>query len=257
VKPVKVDDFTSVSGSTFVLDETAREIDFFLRFFPIEILQLLVDETNSYAGKQISEKPDPKWSPTSVAEMKAFLGIHVVFSVMQIPEYKIAWNTGNFYGIQGIPDVMTRERNEKLAKYFHVNDVSNNPPRRQPGHDKLCHIRPVLNTVLARCLENYNPPKDQAVDEGMIAFKGRLSFRQYLPAKPTKFGLKVWERANPANGYVHEFQIYCGREEGRGIEHGLGSRVVTDLTRRLVDKNHHVYMDNYFSSPALFEVFEN
>jgi hypothetical protein len=39
-------------------------------------------------------------------------------------------------------------------------------------------------------LDNYNPNKEQSIDEGMIAFKGRLSFKQYLPAKPTKFGIR-------------------------------------------------------------------
>jgi hypothetical protein len=81
------------------------------------------------------------------------------------------------------------------------NDTLNNPPRRTPGHDKLCHVRPVLDAVSKTCLDNYKPPKEQTIDEGMIAFKGRLSFKQYLPAKPTKFGIKVWERASPYNGY--------------------------------------------------------
>ena len=27
-----------------------------------------------------------------------------------------------------------------------------------------------------------------SIDESMIAYKGRLSFKQYLPAKPTKYG---------------------------------------------------------------------
>lgn len=92
---------------------------------------------------------------------------------------------------------MQRERFERLCKYFHCNDTSNNPPRRTPGHDKLCHVRPVLDAVSKTCLDNYKPPKEQTIDEGMIAFKGRLSFKQYLPAKPTKFGIKVWERASP------------------------------------------------------------
>ena len=34
--------------------------------------------------------------------------------------------------------------------------------------------------------------KHIAIEEGMIAFKGRLSFGQYMPAKPTKYGIKVW-----------------------------------------------------------------
>ena len=90
----------------------------------------------------------------------------------------------------------------------------------------------------------------------MIAYKGRLSFKQYLPAKPTKFGIKVWERAHPQTGYVHEFQVYVGKpdgQRGRVTEEGLGSRVIKDLTRNIVNKNHHLYMDNFFSNPKLFE----
>lgn len=86
----------------------------------------------------------------------------------------------------------------------------------------------------------------------MIAYKGRLSFKQYLPAKPTKFGIKVWERASPRNGYCHEFQIYTRKVEGGIPEEGLGARVVKDLTRKITLKGDHIYMDKFFSSPKLF-----
>ena len=43
-------------------------------------------------------------------------------------------------------------------------------------------------------------------------YTGRLGFKQYVPMKPTKRGLKVWMRADPHNGYVNEFQVYTGRE---------------------------------------------
>ncbi|XP_062582665.1 piggyBac transposable element-derived protein 2-like, partial [Saccostrea cucullata] len=143
---------------------------------------------------------------------------------------------------------MTRSRFELLSKYLHCNDVTQNPPRRTPGHDKLCHIRPVLDYVLNKCVK---PHCEQSVDEGMIAYKGRLSFKQ-LPAKPTKFGIKVWERASPRNGYCHEFQIYTGKVDREKTEEGLGERVVKDLTRKIINKGHHIYMDNFFSSPKLF-----
>lgn len=74
----------------------------------------------------------------------------------------------------------------------------------------------------------------------MIAYKGLLSFKQYLPVKPTKFG------------YCHEFQTYTRKVEGGIQEEGLGARVVKDLTRKITLKGHHIYMDNFFSSPKLF-----
>ena len=85
----------------------------------------------------------------------------------------------------------------------------------------------------------------------MVAFRGRLGWRQYVPAKPTKYGIKVWMRADPENGYCNDFQVYTGKEAGR-IEHGLGGRVITDLTRAIQGHFHIVNCDNYFSSPALF-----
>lgn len=60
------------------------------------------------------------------------------------------------------------------------------------------------------------------------------------------------ERASPQNGYCHEFQIYTRKVEGGIPEEGLGARVVKDLTRKITLKGHHIYMDNFFSSPKLF-----
>ena len=38
----------------------------------------------------------------------------------------------------------------------------------------------------------YVPGKEVSIDESMIGTKARLSFLQYLPKKPTKWGVKVW-----------------------------------------------------------------
>ena len=253
LKKPQVADFREQIGATFQLNEEKKEIDFFHKFFPVSLVEKIVAETNAYAVKCIQVRPDKVWVPTTFPEMMAFLGIHVVFSIVGIPSYTLAWKSTWPFEIPAVPSIMTRTRFERISKYFHMNDTSQNPPRRQPGHDKLCHIRPILNELSRTCLDNYNPNKEQSIDEGMIAFKGRLSFKQYLPAKPTKFGIKVWERASPQNGYCHEFQIYTGKVEGVRTEEGLGSRVIKDLSRHLVGKNHVIYMDNFFSNPALFE----
>lgn len=72
--------------------------------------------------------------------------------------------------------------------------------------------------------------------------------KQYMPAKPIKRGYKCWVRADQS-GYVSEFQIYTGKAESS--EKQLGARVVKDLTRELVGKNHHVYFDNFFTGVDL------
>ena len=112
------------------------------------------------------------------------------------------------FKIQSFADTMTRTRFEKINKYFHINDVTANPARGEPGHDRLIRARRVIDHVNEACLENYMPHKESSIDEAMIAYKGRLSFKQYLPAKPTKFGVKVWVRADPNNGYVNVFNFH-------------------------------------------------
>ena len=52
------------------------------------------------------------------------------------------------------------------------------------------------------------PEKNLSVDEAMVKYKGRSSIKQYQPLKPIKRGLKVWCRAESANGYVDYFVVY-------------------------------------------------
>jgi hypothetical protein len=109
--------------------------------------------------------------------------------------------------------------------------------------------------------DRYDPHRELSVDEAMVSFKGRLAFKQYMPAKPTKWGIKIWELADSHNGYVLNMQVYTGKpgvdrggipDAGRG-DVGLGHRVVDILTRPYHNRNHHVYMDNFFNSVGLLE----
>ncbi|XP_064596339.1 piggyBac transposable element-derived protein 4-like [Liolophura sinensis] len=147
---------------------------------------------------------------------------------------------------------MARDRFEKILQYFHYNDSTTNPARGDANHDKIHHVRPVFSIVQRRLVENYRPHKSVTLDKAMIPFRGRVSYRQYLPAKPCKFGVKVWQLADSSNGYVYQMEVYTGKQD-TGREVGLAWRVVWDLTRVLSGKSHHIYMDNYFSSPQLYQ----
>ena len=77
-----------------------------------------------------------------------------------------------------------------------------------------------------------------------------------MPAKPTKYGIKVWMAADSKNGYVINHDVYLGSEEGVRRIHGLGYDVVMKMIQPYMNKNHHVYFDNFFSSPVLLEHLE-
>lgn len=239
-------------GATIILGPDENELSFFELFFSDDLVDHLVGQTNLYARQKIAVKADKNWREVTSRDMKAYLGIRVYMSILRLPQTAMYWSKDQMFGNLAIRRVMKRDRFDKIQQYLHLADRRQNPQKGQPGHDKLHLVRPVLQDVLDKCLLHYNPHQNQSVDEAMVKFRGRLSFRQYMPAKPTKYGIKLWMRANPENGYTHEFQVYTGKENNTP-EVGLSTRVVLDMSRKIWGRNHIVNIDNYFTSPDLLK----
>ena len=91
----------------------------------------------------------------------------------------------------------------------------------------------------------------------MIRFKGRLSIRQYLPNKPTKWGIKQYFLCESKTGYALKFIAYCGRGTIPVLE---SFSTIESIVLSLLDGNenhdHIVYTDNFYSSPRLFKELE-
>ena len=119
--------------------------------------------------------------------------------------------------------MMTKSRFEEVSQYLHFVDSNTEPARGDANYDKLFKIHPILSIVLNNIQNAYEPSKNLSVDEAIIAFKGRLSFRQYMPAKPTKYGIKVWMAANSQNGYVCNYSVYLGQEGQARLRQALAT----------------------------------
>ena len=143
---------------------------------------------------------------------------------------------------------MSRDRFDLIWRYLHLHN--NQAPEVQERPDKLKKLRWYLGFLDQKFSENFIP-KTATIDESMIKFKGRLSFRQYLPSKPTKWGVKLWNMADSQTGYMHRFQVYSGKEDGQ--EKGLTHRVVMDLCSHMFGKNLRLYFDNFYTSVDLLK----
>ena len=74
-----------------------------------------------------------------------------------------------------------------------------------------------------------------------------------MAKKPVKWGIKAFVLADARNGYVSRFQIYTGKNSAIAVQGpGLCTRVVLELLDGLETKGLKVYVDNYYTSPALF-----
>jgi len=44
--------------------------------------------------------------------------------------------------------------------------------------------------------------RDISVDESLMLWKGQLGFRQYIPIKRARFGIKSYELCESGSGYI-------------------------------------------------------
>lgn len=86
----------------------------------------------------------------------------------------------------------------------------------------------------------------------MVGTKCRVSFIQYISKKTKKIGINVWTLAEARSGYCLRLQVYTGKTDNVQ-EKGLSYRAVTQLLSRYMNKNHHLYFDNFFTTIQLLQ----
>ena len=102
-----------------------------------------------------------------------------------------------------------------------------------------------------RCGKVYSPGKSLSMDESLVLFKGRLSFKQYINSKRARFGIKLYQLYT-FNGILLDFIVYH-----RNLEPGLISLencpLITERIQVTVMQKYHLFIDNYYTSIYLTE----
>ncbi|KAK0153615.1 PiggyBac transposable element-derived protein 4 [Merluccius polli] len=240
--------YTRVPGIKIEMPNNFTPAEIFSQIFTEEMWMKITKETNLYADQTRSANPSSsKWVAVTVAEIKTFIGICLAMGVLDLPAWRDYWRQKKWLFQTNIPKAMSRDRFAIIWRYFHLQDNNATDVDRS---DKLWKVRWYLN-YLTQFQKLYEVNGFVTIDESMVKFKGRLAFQQYLPLKPTKWGIKVWVLAESSTGYVSNFQVYTGRD-GR-TEKGLAHRVVMDLVKPYYGSHLFVVMDNFYSGVPLFE----
>ena len=250
-----ISQFNNQCGIKVDVPPESKSDFFFNLIFSDELIDLIVRETNRYARQKLAGNNTrlAKWNDATRQEVKAYLGICIVMGINNLPRLAMYWSSDPLIGNTGIQNIMTKNRFEELSQYLHFSNSETEPQRDEENFDRLYKVRSLLSGVLENSQKAYEPSKNISIDEGMIAFKGRLSFRQYLPAKPTKYGIKVWMAADSKNGYVNNFSVYLGKEANVPRANGLGYDVVMKMASPFLKKHRHIFFDNFFTSTKLME----
>uniref|UniRef100_A0AAX7VMN6 PiggyBac transposable element-derived protein domain-containing protein n=1 Tax=Astatotilapia calliptera TaxID=8154 RepID=A0AAX7VMN6_ASTCA len=144
---------------------------------------------------------------------------------------------------------MSRKRFAQINLAIRFDDRLSRPGRYRG--DKLTPIKDLWSKWSDRLPKFFNPGRDICVDEQLVPFKGRCSFKQYMPSKPSKYGLKIWALCDVQTSYAWRLQVYTGKSASANREINQGMRVVLELTEGL--QGHTVTTDNFFTSFPLAE----
>ena len=240
--------------------ETAKPIDYFQLFFSDELLNSIVQHTNSYAVWAIQQKrlvrpqyKDPHWRTSgednvTLEELKAFLGLLLIFGLNPVRQYQNAFSPCPFLGNQGVRNTMSLKRFEKLCQYFHISDRVSEPHKGTSNYDPLYKVRHVMETLL-ELFPKFNAfAEEQCIDESMIRCKARLPYIMFNSSKPVRKGIQVFVRTDAKSGYCQQFEFYLGAKLSKPSGKGLYFDIIDRLTKSLHNTNARVFFDNAYTS---------
>ena len=174
-------------------------------FLSHELYDDILAQSNLYAQQQRAAKNDTSpWKPITKDELMVYIGMNIAMGVISLPKLDQYWSTDPILPHPWFHTVMSHDRFREILQYIHVIDNTQAPSRSNPNYDKLRKIRPLITALEKNCRELYSPHQQLSVDESIIGTKSRLSFIQYMPAKPVKWGVKVWVLCDSIN-WVHMY----------------------------------------------------
>ncbi|XP_068122175.1 piggyBac transposable element-derived protein 4-like [Hyperolius riggenbachi] len=230
-------------------------------FFSDAVIDKIVVETNRYAAQEIAAPRGPfsrsrMWEPITKEDLWLFLGLIILQGVVGKPLQKWYWSTNKIIATPFFGTVMSEYRFGLIMKFLHFADNSAFDESTHPA-PKLKKIWEVFQLVMENFRNTYVPQRDISVDESLMAYKGRLSWIQYIASKRARFGVKSYMLCEASTGYIWNSILYTGKGTQFNpafSSYGVATSSVLSLVEPLLNKGYCVITDNFYSSPELFEI---
>jgi hypothetical protein len=178
-------------------------VGFFSFFMDDNLLSTIVQYTNTVLEED---------EQTSIIEIRAFIGILILLGLVKKADVEIAeiWSYESIHFVEWISVCMPRERFKQLATSltFYDEAIEKQHINDKKRMFKINEIFKPFQKKLEMCLD---PGSRLCVDEQLYAFRGNCNFRQYIPSKPARYGLKYWSISDVGTSYVLKTDLYIGK----------------------------------------------
>ena len=137
---------------------------------------------------------------------------------MRLNSIEKYWSKNKLFR-QDVPcATMSRNRFQLLLSVLHY---SNN--KTVESGNRLAKIQ-LLIDMLQVNFQSLFSPEDIVIDETLVPWKARLTFRQYIPNKTHRYGVKLFKLCSLA-GYTWSVKVYSGKSSTSEREIGLAKTV--------------------------------
>lgn len=183
--------FNTNTGLKIDIPENASVWYHFNLFCRDDIVELIAIETNRNADQFLSKirlskaSRFSKWVPTNYNELKKFIGLLLWMGLVQMPSIESYWSTKSRYINSIARKTMPRNRFELTLRFWHFSDNF-----KASVDDRIYKVRGLIERLVKNYQSVMEPGEYMAIDESIVPFRGRLKFRQYIPGKAHKYGVK-------------------------------------------------------------------
>lgn len=230
--------------------DTDNPFELYSLFVNDDVVDFIVLETNRYARSEVNNiqsenRKGLTWKDVDNNEIRKFFGILLIMGVVNLPEIRLYWSKKEMYSNLQIKKAMSRDRFLQILQFLHFcnNDMADTA-------DRLFKCRGILDKLNAAFESVLIPGSEIVIDESMVPWRGRLSFRQYIPNKTHKYGVKLYKVCLP-EGYTYRVNIYSGRNEQAPQGKRHASLICMNLLQGLLDEGRILYADNFYTSIEL------
>jgi hypothetical protein len=77
--------------------------------------------------------------------------------------------------------------------------------------DKMATFRKMWDMLIGLCKSLYLVGSAVCIDKQLLPLRRRYGFRQNMPKKPSKHGIKIWMMCDCASNYMMVAKVYLGK----------------------------------------------
>lgn len=250
---------THLPGPIRAAREAKSEIQALDLFISEDILSIITISTNIYVElvrQKFARDRDARL--TNMTEIRGFIGLLYLIGSLRSSRKNLhqLWDNSKGNGLESCYLTMSEQRFRFLLRCIRFDDVRDRPMRSEL--DKFSPIRELFERMVLSFQNYYSASEFLTIDEQLLAFRGRCSFRQYIPSKPSKYGIKTFALVDAKTAYTLKLETYVGTQPpGPYNQSNAAKDIVIRMVEPVQNTNRNITADNWFTSfPLVSELSE-